>query len=339
LLAWRLPDLRSENALDGAVSRESGFLVNNLVFVGAAIAILWGTLLPLATDALGRGRLQLGPPFFNRVMSPIGALLLVLAAVGPLLPWRRGTWRALARRMARPASIAALAGAAMLATTRHGAFAGIVTLGVLVAGVSASEIASAVRARTHSTGESRARAFAGTLARNPRRYGGYLVHLGIAIMVVGFAGSLFRAQADVVLEPGERYRFAGYSILYRDLRHHAAPDKDVRLAVLDVFSGGRRVAELHPQQNLHANFDQPQSEIAIRTTPARDLYVILTGTKDGSKRAAFRLYSNPLVFWVWAGAVVAVAGGLVALVARPRAGARPQGAPAGQAREVAASAP
>ncbi|HYZ93510.1 MAG TPA: heme lyase CcmF/NrfE family subunit, partial [Actinomycetota bacterium] len=307
LLVWRLPSLRSDNVLGSPMSKEALFLVNNLVFVGAAVVVLWGTVLPLATEALGGSQLAVGPPFFNRVMSPIGAILLLLASAGTVVPWRSGSLRRAASRLAWPAAFATVLAAAALIVTARGTFAGIAWIAILLATTSVLEIARAARARSRIAGQPLGAAARGLFARNPHRYGGYVVHLGVAIMVIGFAGSVGRTQTEIVASPGERFSFAGNEFRYVRAENFAAPDKDVSLAVLEVSRGGRRVGTLRPQLNFHRNWEQPQSEIAIRTTPADDVYVILAGVQG--RRSVFRVHHNPLVFWVWAGAFVALLGG------------------------------
>jgi cytochrome c-type biogenesis protein CcmF len=138
-------------------------------------------------------------------------------------------------------------------------------------------------------------------------------------MVIGFAGSLGRSQTEVVVSPGESFAFAGYTFAFERLDRSSAPDKDINLATIDLRRGDRDVATLRPQMNFHRNWDQPQSEIAIRSTPANDVYVILAGVDDSSEEAIFRVHVNPLVMWVWMGALVSLFGGLAALLIRPRA--------------------
>ncbi|HVL81033.1 MAG TPA: heme lyase CcmF/NrfE family subunit [Actinomycetota bacterium] len=338
LLVWRLPHLRTEHHLDSPVSRESAFLVNNLLFVGATVVILWGTILPLITEALTGERLAVGPPFFNRIMAPLGCLLLILAAIGPVVPWRRGSLRAIANRLKGPAAVASGVTLPLGVALRSVAFAAVVWVAVLLAAASLAEIARGVRTRRATGAPSPVRS---AFRTSPRRYGGYLVHLGIAVMTVGFAGNVFHSQTEVAAFPGDRFTFAGFEFQHRELQRSVVPDKDVNLAVLDVSRGGRRLATLRPQLNMHPNFDQPQSEIAIRTTPLSDLYVILAGTRaddDGGTpctlsratecgRVVYRIHLNPLVFWVWAGAAMSVIGSVVALVAgrrRPPAPQRPR---------------
>ena len=329
LLVWRLPHLRTGGSFGSPLSKEALFLVNNLAFVGACAVVLWGTVLPLASEAVTGEQLAVGPPFFNRVFAPIGALLLLLASFGTVVPWRRGSARRVASRQRLPAAVATVASLASLFVIRRPAFAGVVWLAVLLGSTSVAEIARAVAARRRLAGRSAPSAARGLVSRNPRRYGGYVVHLGVAIMVIGFAGSLGRTQTQVVASPGDTFSFAGYDFTYERLERSTPADKDVNLAVLHMARDGRRVDTLRPQLNFHRNWEQPQSEIAIRSTPAADTYAILAGS-DETNEAVFRIHHNPLVAWVWLGAAVSVLGGLLALLVRPRrsVGSPEQPAPA-----------
>lgn len=320
LLVWRLPHLRAENALGSPVSKEAAFLVNNLVFIGAAAVVLWGTLLPLATEAISGSQLAVGPPFFNRVMAPIGAVLLLLSTIGTVIPWRRGSVARVARRLALSSLIATASATVALMLSRRATFAGIFWVAVWLGATSVLEIARAVRARSRLSQLRWRAAVRGLFARNPRRYGGYVVHLGVAIMVIGFAGSLGRTQAEIAASPGERFEAAGYTMGFERLERRAAPDKEVNLAVLELSRNGRKIGTLRPQLNFHLNWEQPQSEIAIRSTPRADLYVILAGIGEGegNGEAVFRIHHNPLVLWVWIGAFISFVGGLIAMLAGRR---------------------
>jgi cytochrome c-type biogenesis protein CcmF len=298
LLLWRLPQLRTENRFASAASKEAAFLINNLVFICAAAVVLWGTILPLASEAVTGEQLAVGAPFFNRVFAPIGAALLLLSSLGTVMPWRstlsRGALVRIGRRLAWPAAIATLASLTVLVTSRRGDIAGVVWLAVLLAIVSVNEIR---RAR--------------------RDVGGYVVHLGVAVMVIGFAGSLGRSQAELTVRPDDTFAFAGYTFTYERLERSSAADKEINLAVLELRRGRDIVTMLRPQLNFHRNWDQPQSEIAIEPSIRGDVYVILAGIDDDSEEVIFRLHSNPLVGWVWAGALIALVGGILLMRRRP----------------------
>ena len=317
LLVWRLPDLRSKAVLDSALSKEAAFLANNLVFCTGVLLVLWGTLLPLITQAVFGSQLAVGPPFFNRVMTPLGAALLVLASLGTVVSWRAGSLKRVLRRLAVPGVTAAGAAVTAFAIKRSPAFTAMIFVAALLAATSVSETVRAVRVQSRFSRIGPFRAYRRLADRNPRRYGGYLVHLGVAIVVIGMAGSFFRTQTEVHVKPGSSFRFAGYTFTYRRLEQFAAPDKDVNLALVDLRRGGEKIATLRPQLNFHRNWDQPQSEIAIRTTPAADVYVVLAAI-DPDSSATFRVHDNPLVLWIWIGALIAVLGGLTALLAGRR---------------------
>jgi len=202
----------------------------------------------------------------------------------------------------------------------------MVFVAALLAVTSAGEIVRASRARSRLTKLSLPRAFTGLFARNPRRYGGYLVHLGVAIVVIGMSGSFFRTQTEVSVKPGSSFHFAGYTFAYRRLEQLADPDKDENRAILDLYRGGAKVGTLRPQLNFHSNWDQPQSEIAIRTRPSGDIYVVLAAIEPDTS-AVFRVHNNPLVVWIWFGALISVLGGLTALLAGRRRTTLPDRAP------------
>ncbi len=317
LLVWRLPHLRTEAHLGSPVSKEGAFLVNNLLFVGAAVVVLWGTVLPLISEAITGDQRAVGPPFFNRVMSPLAAALLLLASIGTVVPWRRGSVKRVLARLSAPA-IAATAGALVtLAVTKRGDFAGVLWICALLGITSVTEIVRSARARARIANTSLIAGIRSSLTGNPRRFGGYIVHLGVAITVIGFAGSVGRAQTEVVVSPGERFEFAGTTFAFERLERFDAPDKEVNRAIVHLLKDEKRFATMQPQLNFHTNWDQPQSEIAIRSNPAADTYLILAGVSPDGE-SVFRLHRNPLVFWVWTGAVVALFGALIALFAGRR---------------------
>jgi len=323
LLVWRLPDLRGESELGSAVSKEAMFLINNLVFVGAAAIVLIGTILPLITEVISGQQLQLGPPFFNRVLSPIGAALLLLATIGTVVPWRRGTVRRITQRLLTPALVALAVALVVYAVMHRTTIAGVAYVAGLLGATTIVEIVRAARARSRLAGLSMPAAGSGLFARNPRRYGGYVVHLGVAIMVIGFAGSIGRVQTEISAKPGDTFTFADTTFHYEKLEQYSVPDKDINLALLGLYHGTHRFGTLRPQLNFHRNWDQPQSEIAIRMTPRADLYVILAGVDSQTSASIFRIHRNPLVFWVWLGAVIAFIGGLFALLGGRRRRAQP----------------
>jgi len=277
-------------------------------------------VLPLISEAITGDQRAVGPPFFNRVISPLAAALLLLASIGTVVPWRRGSVKRVLARLSGPAIAATAAALVTLAVTKRGDFAGVLWICALLGITSLTEIVRSARARARIANTSVVAGIRSSLARNPRRFGGYIVHLGVAITVIGFAGSVGRAQTEVVVSPGERFNFAGTTFAFERLERFDAPDKEVNRAIVHLLNDGKRFATMQPQLNFHRNWDQPQSEIAIRSNPAADTYLILAGVSPDGE-SVFRLHRNPLVFWVWTGAVVALFGALIALLAGRRVGA------------------
>ena len=316
LVMWRLDSLKSENRFDSVVSRETAFLANNVLFVVAAFTVLWGTIYPIVAEALWGTRLSVGPPFFNRVFVPIALALLVLAGIGPLISWRSMGLRALTRVSTVPVAGASVVVIALL-------IAGVDSIGALVAfGLCAFTALSVVTEFVRGGRVYRKRekiswipAVGRTLMRNRRRYGGYVVHLGVVLIVLGVAGGTFRTERDAHLREGASMRVGDYRLVYEDLEESRNAEKQIAVTTIGVFKGDERVTTLRPQRNLHFAQEQWQSEIAIRTTPIEDLYVVTT-TIDPDGAASIRAFVNPLTWWIWAGAIVMAAGMAVILTGR-----------------------
>jgi cytochrome c-type biogenesis protein CcmF len=327
LLAIRAPLLRSERTLESSLSREGAFLLQNLLFAGIAFAVFWGTVLPLLSQ-LYNGRVAVvAAPFYERVTGPLFLLLLALLAVGPLVPWRRAG-RAWTAALKWPLTAAAAALAALLA-------AGVRDLAPLLAGpvlaaaaaTSLMEYAKGARFAARLPG-SWARAAGRLAVRNRRRYGAYLAHLGIVVAAAGFAGSHFwQQERQLVLQPGQSVTVAGYTLTLERVTTTAGAHP-VQQAVLDLPDGGR----LLPGRTVYPDFGgQSSTQVAIRSTPLEDLYVVLGDSTDPAT-ANLTVFVNPLVGWIWAGAALLVLGTL--LGSWPGAGRRPEPAPAVARRPV-----
>ncbi len=329
IVAWRLESLRGENRFDSLLSRESAFLANNVLFVAAAFTVLWGTIYPIVAEIATGDRLSVGPPFFNSVFVPIGLALLLLTGLGPLISWRRMSRGAFVR-MVRAPLVAGAATAVALAV------AGVDSTGALLAFSLCAFTSVAIVAefgrgsRVYRTREGLPfhLALARAVARNRRRYGGYVVHLGVVLIVIGFAGSAGKVERWAIVPPGGSMAVGDYELVYERLDSSTTPEKNVYQATIGVFRGGDRIGELHPQRNLHLAQNQPQSEVAIRSTPVEDLYVVVTGF-DASGDAEVRAFVNPLTWWIWAGAAVML-GGMAVLLS----GRAPRPEPARQRRAV-----
>lgn len=323
LVAWRWESLRSQGGVESVVSRETAFLANNLLFVAATVVVFLGTIFPALTEAFRGVKINVGPPYYNMVMVPVGIAILALMGVGPLMPWRRVTAEQLGRNFVLPAAVAVLGALALgvLGVRRAGPLL-VFALSLFVVGTVALEAARGVRVRMER-GEGIALALARLVLRNRRRYGGYLVHLGVLLIFAGVAASsAFSTQSQALLRPGQRFEAGRYTLEYGGLRGSALPGVEITEAVVRVWTGSRWLGALTPQRYFYASQEQSMHRVAIRSSPREDLYVILSDwTADGA--ATIRVLVNPLVSWMWAGGVVVVLGTLfAALPERRRRAAR-----------------
>jgi cytochrome c-type biogenesis protein CcmF len=307
IVVARADRLRSENRLDSFMSRESAFLLNNVLFVAAAFTVLWGTIYPIIAEAVSGVRLSVGPPFFNSVFLPLGLALVGLTGVGPLISWRRMSKGAFARIVRAPLIAGALVAISL-------AIAGVRSPGALLALALCTFTVAAITGEFwrgsrpyRRGGMGWSTALAKTIGRNRRRYGGYVVHLGVVLIVLGLAGGAFRTEREALLPIGESMDIGAYTLVYDGINQGETSEKSINAADIDVFRGDERIASLRPQLNFHFAQNQRQSEVAIRTTPVEDLYVVMTSLdRDGA--AGIRAFVNPLTWWIWAGAGVMLVG-------------------------------
>ncbi len=320
LLWYRLPRLRSDNQLDAMLSREASFLLNNLLFVGLVFAIFWGTIFPLVSEAIQGAKINVGPPFFNQVAGPIMVGLLVLMGVAPLMPWRKASRDHLVRNFAGPVGVALVA-AALLTIFAPNAPIALLALSVcvFVAATIVQEFWRGMLARHQATGEAYPLAFGSLVRRNNRRYGGYVVHLGVVLMAAAVtASSMYQVERTARLQPGEALEVGRYRLTYNGLRERQEPGVRIVEARVSVQSGRDLLGAMTPDKRFYRNFErQPATQVAIRTTAFEDLYIVLAGwEQDGS--ASFLVFVNPLVVWLWLGGIVALAGTFVAMWPAPR---------------------
>ena len=312
LFIFRLPKLRPEQEFDSVISREGVFLLNNLLLVGIAFATLWGTLFPLISAAIRHQTMTVGPPFYNQVISPLLALLILAMGVGPLLAWRRTSTAALWRNLSVPVIITALCAAVLplLGVTDI-----LATIGFSVCAFTAAailyELWRGMRVR-HSHGEPYLIALYMLFNRYRQRYGGYLVHLGMALLVVGVIGShFFQIQQDAVLKVGQDMNVAGYRLTFLGNIDDKEQDREIIASQLQIWRDGQLQGYIYPGRTFYRNFsDQPASQISITTFGLTDLYVFLDDW-TGAGQATIRVFINPLVPLVWFGGLVMLLGGVI----------------------------
>jgi cytochrome c-type biogenesis protein CcmF len=312
LLIRRVPDLRSPRRLDSVFSREASFLLNNYAFLGLLAVVLFGTLYPVVSEALEGSKVQIGPPFFQRYAGPIALFLLLLSGVGPLIAWRRATLTNLRKSFVWPGAAALAVGAGLLAVGMREFYPwAFITLGAFVTGTIVLEYWRAVRARMRH-GESAPRAFLELVRRNQRRYAGYVVHLAVVLMFVGFAGAAFELEVSRLLRPGERWQLNGYTLEYRHALPVWHPHYTGAKARVALYEGERPVAILEPEKRMYFQQEQPTTLPAVSSSLSEDVYVILTGLEP-DQSAALKVYVNPLVNWIWIGGFVFVIGNTLLL--------------------------
>ena len=312
LLALRLPWLKSAGDLDSLVSRESSFLFNNLILVGAAFSVFLGTIFPMISEAVRGVKISVGAPFFNQVNVPIGLALLLVMGLCPLLAWRKASLANLSRNFLFPGALGLVTAVGLIVVGLRQPVA--VTAFALSAFVTATILLDfhrgAMVRRGH--GEPYPLALGRLVLRNRRRYGGYVVHLGVILLFAGMAGSAFSSQQEAVLRPGQTVTINQYTLRYEGISQYPTQSAMVTAATLTVFNGREPIAVMNPQRNIHRGHEeQPMTEVAIRSTMMEDLYVILAGIGDDGT-ANFKVIVNPLMMWMWIGGVLMSLGTVVA---------------------------
>ena len=313
LLYYRSEDLKSESEMESLVSRESTFLINNLLLVGSTFAVFIGTFFPLISEAVRGVKISVGPPFYNQVNAPIFIALVLLAGICTLIGWRRASVDNLLRNFLGPLVIAFIIGIVLFLFGMRewvAIIAFIVSSFVLLTII--YEWFRGTRARHNIRNENYLKAFWGLIGANRPRYGGYIVHIGIVLLAIGITGSsLFDVSKEVSLKPGDSITFQQYTLTYEKLDQYSTKSKDITTATISVSSGGKPIGRLTPEKYFPYSFDNAVSEVAIRSTLKEDLYIILiSAEKDGV--TAFKFIINPLVSWMWIGGWVFIIGGLIA---------------------------
>jgi cytochrome c-type biogenesis protein CcmF len=338
LLFTRLGDLRSRHSLESYLSREAVFLYNNLLLVGLAFAVFWGTMFPVLTEAVQGERITVGTGFYNQVAMPIGIALLILTGVGPLIPWRKASGAQLLRRFTAPLVTAAVSVPLLVVFTdaENSRWALLVFVAcVFVTACILGEFWRGMRVRHALGGVSWPGALLQLVSRNRRRYGGYLVHLGVVVLFVGFAGSqAFTTLQDVQLRQGESATVAGVT-LTNEASSRARDEHVAAVGVrLGVSDGGERIGTLNPGINFYFDSEQRSTEVALRSRADKDIYVVLVGlSEDGVARMS--VFINPLVMWLWVAGFIMLIGGLIAVWPAPRPRGQEQDLPAGAGARAA----
>ncbi len=317
--------LKSDHHLESLVSRESSFLFNNLVLLVACFVILWGTLFPILSEYVVGNKVTVGAPFYNRVAIPIGLFLLFLTGVGPLLPWRATSLRSIRRNFVVPViALWATVIVALVAGVRpwkdgefdSGNFYALVAFSIS-AGVLAAIISEFLRGAGVISRQTGRNLFSATwllTRRNTRRYGGYIIHIGVVIVVIGLAGSAFNRNTEQELGLHDKLAIGPYTLECVGFTQDSNLNYNSEYALLDVYKGGKKQFQMTPEKRVYLASQQPQTMVAIHSIPAWDLYVIYEGSNPSTGQPIIKAIINPLVGWLWAGVALIVFGTFVALV-------------------------
>lgn len=319
MILLRLPLLRSKNELDSFLSRESSFLFNNLVLLGIAFATFWGTIFPIISEAVRGVKITVGPPFYNQVNVPIAMVLLALVGIGPVIAWKKASWSNLKRNFARPllaglfAAVVIFPFAPLTNKSEILTYVTFILCAFTLTSILTEFYKGAVARRELHSGT-----FVGALTsmtwKNKRRYGGYMVHIGIVIIFAGIAGSSsYSVNVEKSLKIGETIEIRGYTLTYEKLSIIEANETKTRvIAQLGVELDGKRIWTGHPEKEFYKGQNQPVSEVDLLSTWKEDLYLILADFSE-DETAAFKVYVNPMVSWLWTGGWVIAFGTFIAM--------------------------
>ena len=315
LLASRMERLRAEGALDSVVSRESMFLLNNLFLVAAAFTVFFGTVFPLLSEALHGVKISVGAPFFNLVNIPVFLSLLFLMGVGPLIAWRRASAENLKRNFLKPVLAGLVAAAALRAVgVGNGLVLTAMGLVVFVAGTIALDLFRAVRARRRS-GDNWGAATFGLLLKQNRRYGGFIVHLGILVIALGVAGSqAWSVQKEVTLDRGQSTELAGYHVRFDGLSASEESNHAKVTGAFTVTNGRAGSHMLYPAKKFYPQEQTPIAAVDYRLGFLEDIYLVLGDFSRDGAHATVKLQVNRMVSWLWLGGFVLTLGAALAIL-------------------------
>lgn len=316
--------LKTEHHLESLVSRESSFLFNNLVLLTACFVILWGTLFPILSEYVEGSKVTVGAPFYNRVAVPIGLFLLFLTGVGPLLPWRATSFKSIRRNFVLPViALWSTVVVCFIAGVRpwrngvyqNGDFYALVAFAISAAVLTAivSEFLRGANVIARQTHRNLFASLYLLTRRNTRRYGGYLVHIGVVVVVIGLAGSAFNKNIESELGLHDKMSIGPYTLEQVGATQDSNLNYDSDYAMLDVYQDGKKAFQLSPEKRVYLASGQPQTMVAIHSVPSWDLYVVYEGQNPDTGQPIIKAFLNPLVGWIWFGLIIMVIGTFVAL--------------------------
>ncbi len=316
LLLKRWNSLKAKTQMNSLLSREALFLLNNLLFMGILVVCFWGVIFPLISEIFTGQKVTVGPPFYERATGPLFAGLLLLMGIAPLAAWRYSSSKTLGRAVWKPfiASLVILVAVFASGVRNWAALLGF-WLSAFVAAVTLYEFWRGAMARRRRSGESFPIALWHLAGRNRRRYGGYIIHLGVVLMAIGIIGiEVFQTETQGTIARGEQITLGDYTASFESLAVFDTEDgRNVARAVMRIERDGRYLGELYPRRDYYYESQQPMTIPGVRSTWEDDFYILLVDWQPiSSAGATFKIYHNPLVNWLWLGGFVFIVGTLVA---------------------------
>jgi cytochrome c-type biogenesis protein CcmF len=313
--------LRSEHKLESLISRESSFLFNNLLLLLACFTVLWGTWFPLISEYVQGNKVTVGPPFYNKVAIPVALLLLLLTAIGPLLAWRKTSLESLKRNFMWPALGALAVGILMIAFGVR-PWTDIAYLYALMAAMLAtlvcltvlSEFIRGGRVISRHTGQNLLASMVHLWHRNTRRYGGYIVHFGVAVVIIGILGTPFNQDKEKEMGYGDKMTIGPYTLVCESYTQEDNPNYSNEWAIINVFKGDKQITTMYPERRFYKASQQPQTLPRIRSTVKEDLYLTYEGLNETTGRPIIKAHLNPLVMWIWVGVLIMIGGTVLGLI-------------------------
>ena len=333
--------LRSEHKLESLISRESSFLFNNLLLLLACFTVLWGTWFPLISEYVQGNKVTVGPPFYNKVAIPVALFLLLLTAVGPLLAWRKTSLESLKRNFKWPALGALAVGILMIVFgvrpwTDISYFYALMAamLAALVSLTVMSEFIRGGRVISRHTRQNILASMVHLWHRNTRRYGGYIVHFGMAVVIIGILGTPFNQDKEKEMGFGDKMTIGPYTLVCESYTQDDNPNYSNEWAIISVFKGDKQITTMYPERRFYKASQQPQTLPRIRSTVKEDLYLTYEGLNETTGRPIIKAHLNPLVMWIWVGVLIMIGGTVLGLIPnapplRVAAPARVETAPVG----------
>ncbi|MCZ6485113.1 MAG: heme lyase CcmF/NrfE family subunit [Acidobacteria bacterium] len=321
-IVYRSKELHSEQRMKSFLSREASFLLNNLLFVSICFAIFWGTVFPILSEWVQGEKITVSAPFFNAVNLPLGLALLILTGVCPLIAWRKASAKNFRRNFLTPLLVGFLSSVAVVAVGVRDLIpvlffsaCGFVTMTMI------NEFYKGARARQTIRPSGFLVALRDLTLMNKRRYGGFIIHIGVVLVFVGIIGSsFFQSEELFTVNNGEEFTIGDYTLRFEQLTFRVDPEKEVVSAHIDIFKDGQKIDEIYPQKHFHFKSEQPMTEVKIRSTLKEDLYMILSGWDEEGQQATFHVFINPLVQLIWIGIGIMVLGGMFVLIPNKKLG-------------------